>query len=76
MLSRTIITSGTVFLVLIALLAMGGALLHDFALALLFGVVVGTYSSVFVASPIVYIWETAAKAARKKASAERQVRVY
>ncbi len=37
-LSRTIITSGTVFLVLIALLAMGGVLLHDFALALLIGV--------------------------------------
>jgi SecD/SecF fusion protein len=35
---------------------MGGVLLHDFALALLIGVVVGTYSSIFVASPIVYIW--------------------
>ena len=56
-LSRTVITSGTVFLVLIALLAMGGILLRDFALALLVGVVVGTYSSVFVASPIVYIWD-------------------
>jgi SecD/SecF fusion protein len=55
-LSRTIITSGTVFLVLVALLLMGGVLLHDFALALLIGVVVGTYSSIFVASPIVYIW--------------------
>jgi SecD/SecF fusion protein len=56
-LSRTIITSGTVFMVLVALLVMGGVLLHDFALALLIGVVVGTYSSVFVASPIVYLWE-------------------
>jgi SecD/SecF fusion protein len=60
-LSRTIITSGTVFLVLVALLVMGGALLRDFALALLIGVLVGTYSSVFVASPIVYIWEEAGK---------------
>ena len=65
-LSRTIITSGTVFLVLIALLAMGGVLLHDFALALLIGVVVGTYSSIFVASPLVYLWETAGKSSRNK----------
>jgi SecD/SecF fusion protein len=60
-LSRTIITSGTVFMVLAALLVMGGVLLRDFALALLIGVVVGTYSSVFVASPIVYLWERSAK---------------
>ena len=57
-LSRTIITSSTVFMVLIALFLMGGVLLHDFALALLIGVVVGTYSSIFVASPIVYLWPT------------------
>ncbi len=57
-LSRTIITSGTVFMVLVALFLMGGVLLHDFALALLIGVVVGTYSSIFVASPIVYLWPT------------------
>jgi SecD/SecF fusion protein len=57
-LSRTIITSSTVFMVLVALFLMGGVLLHDFALALLIGVVVGTYSSIFVASPIVYIWPT------------------
>ena len=65
-LSRTVITSGTVFLVLIALLAMGGILLRDFALALLVGVVVGTYSSVFVASPIVYIWDRRRRAGVKK----------
>jgi len=61
-LSRTIITSGTVFMVLIALLTMGGLILHDFALALTIGVVVGTYSSIFVASPIVYIWPARQKA--------------
>jgi preprotein translocase SecF subunit len=55
-LSRTVITSSTVFMVLLALLLMGGAQLHDFALALAIGVVVGTYSSIFVASPIVYMW--------------------
>ena len=55
-LSRTLITSGTVLMVLIALLLMGGVLLRDFSLALTIGVIVGTYSSIFVASPIVYIW--------------------
>jgi preprotein translocase SecF subunit len=63
-LSRTLITSSTVLMVLIALLLLGGALLRDFALALFIGVVVGTYSSVFVASPIVYVWPTARRAGR------------
>ena len=49
------ITSDTVFLVLVALL-LGGVLLRDFALALLIGVVVGSCSSIFVASPLVYLW--------------------
>jgi SecD/SecF fusion protein len=65
-LSRTIITSSTVFMVLIALLLMGGVLLRDFALALLIGVVVGTYSSVFVASPIVLLWPSADKTRGRK----------
>jgi preprotein translocase subunit SecF len=55
-LSRTVITSVTVVLVLIPLVLVGGEVLHDFALALLMGVVVGTYSSVFVASPILVVW--------------------
>ena len=55
-LSRTIITSVTVILVLVPLVLVGGEVLHDFALALLMGVVVGTYSSVFVASPILVVW--------------------
>ncbi|MBI5605363.1 MAG: protein translocase subunit SecD [Deltaproteobacteria bacterium] len=55
-LSRTIITSLTVFLVVLALYFLGGVVIHDFALALLFGVIIGTYSSIFVASPIVYLW--------------------
>jgi SecD/SecF fusion protein len=65
-LSRTIITSTTVLMVLIALLLMGGVLLRDFALALLVGVVVGTYSSVFVASPIVYLWPSAGKTGARR----------
>ncbi len=59
-LSRTIVTSLTVFLVLLALFFFGGVVIHDFAFALLVGVVVGTYSSVFVASPILYAWRSRA----------------
>ena len=55
-LSRTLITSLTVVLVLVPLVLFGGEVLHDFSIALLFGVVVGTYSSIFVASPILVVW--------------------
>lgn len=51
-LSRTIMTSVTTLLVVFCLYVLGGSVIHDFALALLIGVIVGTYSSVFVASPI------------------------
>jgi len=60
-LSRTILTAGTVFIVLVALFFLGGDIIHDFAFALLVGVVVGTYSSIYVASPIVLTWEERAK---------------
>ncbi len=60
-LSRTIITSTTVFLVVLALYLFGGVVLQDFALAMILGVMVGTYSSVFVASPIVHAWRKEAK---------------
>lgn len=56
-LSRTILTAFTVFLVLIALFFFGGSVIHDFAFVLLVGVIVGTYSSIFIASPLVLIWE-------------------
>jgi preprotein translocase subunit SecF len=49
-LSRTIVTSGTTLLVLLALYFLGGEIIHGFALALLIGVVIGTYSSIYVAS--------------------------
>jgi preprotein translocase subunit SecF len=61
-LSRTIVTSTTVFLAAISLFLFGGEVIHDFAFALLVGVIVGTYSSVFVASPIVVILEDRALA--------------
>jgi preprotein translocase subunit SecF len=64
-LSRTIITSTTVLLTSIALFLFGGEVLHDFSLAMIFGVVIGTYSSIFVASPVVLIWGGARPFARK-----------
>lgn len=51
-LSRTILTSGTMFLSALALAVVGGDVLHGFSLAILWGVVIGTYSSVYVAMPI------------------------
>jgi len=56
-LSRTVVTSLTTALVLIALFFMGGTVIHDFSFALLVGLVVGTYSSVFVASPLLSLWK-------------------
>lgn len=57
-LSRTIITSGTTLLVVIILYFFGGEITKDFAFALICGIVVGTYSSIFIASPILVEWET------------------
>ena len=54
-LSRTIVTSLTVVVVLIPLALAGGEVLHDFSLALLWGVIIGTYSSVFVATPLLVV---------------------
>lgn len=51
-LSRTLLTSGTTLMVVLALYLLGGGVIHDFAFALLIGVGIGTYSSIFVASPI------------------------
>jgi preprotein translocase subunit SecF len=56
-LSRTILTSLTTLFVVVTLFVMGGGIIHDFAFALIIGVVVGTYSSVFVASPILLAWQ-------------------
>ena len=56
-LSRTIMTSLTSLLVAATIFFFGGEVLHDFALAMILGIIIGTYSSVFVASPIVVEWE-------------------
>ena len=55
-LGRTIITSGTTLLVVLAIFIFGGSVIHDFAFALIVGVVIGTYSSIFVASPVLISW--------------------
>jgi preprotein translocase subunit SecF len=52
-LSRTVMTSGLTFLTVISLFLFGGPVLHGFSFALVAGIIVGTYSSVYIASPIV-----------------------
>ncbi len=66
-LSRTVMTSGLTFLAVIALYLFGGPVLHGFAFALVVGILIGTYSSVFVASPIVLFWHNFADARKKTA---------
>ncbi len=56
-LSRTIITSFTTFIAAAALFFLGGEVIHDFAFAIMLGIIIGTYSSIFVASPILLLWK-------------------
>ena len=56
-LSRTILTSITTLSVVIILYFFGGGIIHDFAFAMIIGVITGTYSSIFVASPILLAWQ-------------------
>ena len=56
-LSRTILTSLTTLVVVVTLFFLGGGIIHDFAFALMVGVLVGTYSSIFIASPILLAWQ-------------------
>jgi preprotein translocase subunit SecF len=55
-LSRTILTSLTTLIVLFSLYFLGGEIIHDFAFSMIFGVIIGTYSSIFIASPILLAW--------------------
>lgn len=68
-LSRTVMTSGLTFIAVLALFLFGGPVLHGFSLALVIGIIIGTYSSVFVASPIVLFWHDWADARKKTAPA-------
>ncbi|MCF7796724.1 MAG: protein translocase subunit SecF [Lentisphaeria bacterium] len=56
-LNRTLITSGTTMLAVITLYAIGGEVIRPFAFALIIGVLIGTYSSIFIASPILIAWQ-------------------
>jgi preprotein translocase subunit SecF len=66
-LSRTVMSSGLTFLTALALFIFGGPVLHGFSFALVCGITVGTYSSVFVASPIVLFWHNYSDKHRKTA---------
>ena len=57
-LSRTILTSGTTLMVVMALFFFGGEIIHDFSFALLVGILVGTYSSIFIASVFLVYWDS------------------
>jgi preprotein translocase subunit SecF len=56
-LSRTVLTSGLTLLTALSLFIFGGQVLNGFAFALVCGIIVGTYSSVFIASPILIFWQ-------------------
>ncbi len=75
-LSRTILTSGLTFLAVLALYLFGGEVIHGFAFALVVGVLIGTYSSIAIASPILVFWQSRAGKGRLKVKSkvsEREV---
>jgi preprotein translocase subunit SecF len=67
-LSRTVITGGLVFLSVLAMVLFGGDVLRGFSLALLIGIIVGTYSTVAIASPIMVWWEQKVEASNRAAA--------
>jgi preprotein translocase subunit SecF len=69
-LSRTILTSGTTLLVVLALFIFGGGVIHNFAFAMLVGILIGTYSSIFVASPVLIFWDDYRSGKQKKIAIE------
>ena len=70
-LSRTILTAGTVFLCSVALFGFGGSVINDFAFCFMVGVLTGTYSSIYIASPVV-LWFHRAEAAKASKAAEKK----
>jgi preprotein translocase subunit SecF len=70
-LSRTVLTSVLTFLVVVVLFFLGGEVLRGFSFVMIVGIIVGTYSSIFVAAPLVVVWEEwKQKRAALKASAK------
>jgi preprotein translocase subunit SecF len=70
-LSRTLLTSVTTLIVVGALFLLGGPVIHNFAFALIIGVMVGTYSSIYIASPMIVFWETVRTRSARKPRAGR-----
>ena len=64
-LGRTILTTGTVMMVVLILFFFGGPVIHDFATAMIVGLITGTYSTVYIASPVVLLWEKNVTGRRK-----------
>lgn len=73
-LSRTVLTSGLTLLTALSLLLFGGPVLHGFSLVLVIGIIVGTFSSVFVASPILLAWEQVTEQRTRPVAIEGGVR--
>ena len=65
-LGRTILTSGTVMMVVLILFFFGGAVIHDFAFTLAIGLISGTYSTIYIAGPVVLLWEKYVTGRRKR----------
>ena len=65
-LSRTILTSGLTFLTALSLYLFGGQVLNGFSFALVVGIIIGTYSSIFIASPILVFWQDLAESRKRK----------
>jgi preprotein translocase subunit SecF len=65
-LGRTILTTGTVMMVVLILFFFGGPVIHDFTTAMIVGLITGTYSTVYIASPVVLIWEKYVFKGRKR----------
>jgi preprotein translocase subunit SecF len=73
-LSRTIITSGLVFLSVVAMVLFGGEVLRPFSLALVIGIVFGTYSSIAIASPIMVWWQQRLERQTPRAAPAKEAR--
>ncbi|HEX8492232.1 MAG TPA: protein translocase subunit SecF [Pyrinomonadaceae bacterium] len=71
-LSRTIITAGLVFLSVLAMVVFGGEVLRGFSLALLIGIIVGTYSTIAIASPIMVWWQQRLDTSKPRTSAAKE----
>jgi preprotein translocase subunit SecF len=65
-LSRTILTSGLTFLTALSLYLFGGLVLNGFSFALVVGIIIGTYSSIFIASPILIFWQDLVESRKRK----------